>query len=200
MGDPASTAKRKFRDARTRTRTGSSRQQDAFHRQLIAARLAARLTQSELGERIGTTQSAIARLESGTINPTVETLSRLADVVGLRFEIAPNSGLTAHDLRAKKPSLQDLRARRREILDTAARHGARNIRIFGSVARGDADATSDVDILVDIAEDVHGFAYFGLLEDLRRALADLIGYDVDVVDSAGLREIRKRVLEEAVPL
>jgi predicted nucleotidyltransferase len=53
---------------------------------------------------------------------------------------------------------------------------------------------------VDIAADVHGFAYFGLLEDLRRALADLIGYDVDVVDSAGLREIRERVLEEAVPL
>ena len=66
---------------------------------VVAARLAAGVTQSELASRIGTTQSAIARLEGGSITPTVETLSRLADVVGLRFEIAPSSGLTAHDIR-----------------------------------------------------------------------------------------------------
>ena len=54
------------------------------------------------------------------------------------------------------------------------------------MARRDADATSDVDFLVDLVADAHGFAYFGLLEDLRRAFSDLIGYDVDVVDSAAL--------------
>ncbi len=121
-------------------------------------------------------------------------------MVGLRFEIAPNSGLTAHDVTKGKPTLQDLRARRHEILDIAARYGARNIRVFGSVGRGDADAASEVDILVDFAADAHGFAYFGLLEDLRRALTDVIGYDVDVVDSAGLRDMRERVLAAAVPL
>ena len=68
------------------------------------------------------------------------------------------------------------------------------------MARGDANATSDVDILVDLVADARGFAYFGLLEDLRRAFTDLIGFDVDVVDSAGLRDMRERVLEEAVPL
>ena len=68
------------------------------------------------------------------------------------------------------------------------------------MARGDADATSDVDILVDLVADAHGFAYFGLLEDLRRAFTDLIGYEVDVVDSAALRDMRERVLEAAVPL
>ena len=99
-----------------------------------------------LAGRIGTTQSAIARLESGTITPTVETLSSLADLVGLRFEIAPDSGLTAHDIRDRKPTLQDLRARRHEILRIAATRGARNVRVFGSVARGNADAASDVDI------------------------------------------------------
>jgi predicted nucleotidyltransferase/DNA-binding transcriptional regulator YiaG len=200
MGDPGSARKRKSRDARSRTVDPSSRQRDAFQHQLVAARLAAGLTQSELAARIGTTQSAIARLESGTITPTVETLSNLADVVGLRFEIAPKSGLTAHDLTDRKPTLQDVRARRHEILQIAITHGARNIRVFGSVARGEADATSDVDILVDLVADVHGFAYFGLLEDLRRALTDVIGYDVDIVDSAGLRDMRERVLEEAVPL
>jgi uncharacterized protein len=200
MSDAAPTVKRKTQAARSRTATRRSRQRDAFQDQLVAARLAAGLTQSELATRIGTTQSAIARLEGGTITPTVETLSRLADAVGLRFEIAPSSGLTAHNLTVRKPTLQDVRARQQEILEIAARHGARNIRVFGSVARGDADATSDVDLLVDLVADARGFAYFGLLEDLRRAFTDLIGYDVDVVDSAGLRDMRERVLEEAVPL
>jgi len=200
MGDPGSAVKGKTRAARSRTAAPSSHQRDAFQHKLVAARLAAGLTQSELAARIGTTQSAIARLESGTITPTVETLGSLADVVGLRFEIAPNSGLTAYDVRDRKPTLQDLRARRHEILRIAATHGARNVRVFGSVARGDADAASDVDILVDLAADVHGFAYFGLLEDLRRALTDVIGYDIEIVDSAGLRDMRDRVLEEAVPL
>src|SRR5437879_6949786 len=200
MADSASTVKRKNRGARSRAATPSSRQRDGFQDQLVAARLAAGLTQSELATRIGTTQSAIARLEGGTVTPTVETLSRLADVVGLRFEIAPGRGLTAHELKERAPTLQDLRARRHEILEIAARHGARNIRVFGSVARGDADATSDVDILVDLVADAHGFAYFGLLEDLRRAFTDLIGYEVDVVDSAALRDMRERVLEAAVPL
>jgi len=200
MADSASTVKRKNRGARSRAATPSSRQRDGFQDQLVAARLAAGLTQSELATRIGTTQSAIARLEGGTVTPTVETLSRLADVVGLRFEIAPGRGLTAHELKERTPTLQDLRARRHEILEIAARHGARNIRVFGSVARGDADATSDVDILVDLVADAHGFAYLGLLEDLRRAFTDLIGYEVDVVDSAALRDMRERVLEAAVPL
>lgn len=80
-------------------------------------------------------------------------------------------------------TLEDLRARREEIVRIAAAHGASNVRVFGSVARGAADAASDVDVLVDLATDAEGFAYFGVLEDLRRALADLLGHDLDVVDS-----------------
>jgi len=68
------------------------------------------------------------------------------------------------------------------------------------VARGDSDAGSDVDILVDIATDAGGFAYFGLLEDLRRALVSALGCEVDVVDSAGLDRLRDPVLRDAVPL
>ncbi len=97
-------------------------------------------------------------------------------------------------------TLDALRARRDEILRLAAAHGASNIRIFGSVARGKADALSDVDVLVDVSPDSAGFAYFGRLEDLRRALSDLLGCDVDIVDSEALRHMRKRVLDEAIPL
>lgn len=79
-------------------------------------------------------------------------------------------------------TLEALRARREEIVRIAAAHGASNVRVFGSVAWGEADAASDVDVLVDLATDAEGFAYFGVLEDLRRALADLLGHDLDVVD------------------
>jgi uncharacterized protein len=99
-------------------------------------------------------------------------------------------------------TLEDLRSRRSEILHIASQFGAYNIRIFGSVARGDAIPESDVDILVDIDVDANssGFAYFGLIADLRRALSSVVGRDVDVIDSAGLRRLRERVNREAVPL
>jgi predicted nucleotidyltransferase len=101
----------------------------------------------------------------------------------------------------EKPlTLESLRARRAEILRIAAEYGARNVRVFGSVARGEADQRSDVDLLVDIPGDVGGFDYFGRLDDLRRALSDVIGRDVDLVDSAGLRRLRARILGEAIAL
>jgi predicted nucleotidyltransferase len=53
---------------------------------------------------------------------------------------------------------------------------------------------------VDIVSDARGFAYFGLLEDLRRDLEALLGRKVDVMDSAALKRTRERVLAEAVPL
>ena len=84
-----------------------------------------------------------------------------------------------------------------EILRIAARHGAKNIRVFGSVARGDADAASDVDVLVDMEPGRSLLDMGGLLMDLQ----DVLGCPVDVVTERGLRpRIRDRVLKEAVPL
>lgn len=107
-------------------------------------------------------------------------------------------------------TLEGLRARRDEILRIAAAHGAENERVFGSMARGEADSASDVDLLVDIVADVHGFDYFGLLEDLRRALEELLDRKVDVVNgttlgripslSRAVRRMQQRILREAVPL
>jgi len=98
------------------------------------------------------------------------------------------------------PTLELLRARRDEIVRIASAHDASNVRVFGSVARGDADAKSDVDFLVDIETEADGFAYFGLLDDLLQALTAELSRKVDVVDSAGLNRLRERVLSEAVPL
>ncbi len=94
--------------------------------------------------------------------------------------------------------MQDLLRRNRdEILRLAAAHGARNIRVFGSVARGEADEESDVDFLVDLEPGRSLLDLGGLLMDMR----ELLGRRVDVVTEKGLRpRIRDRVFREAVPL
>jgi predicted nucleotidyltransferase len=90
-----------------------------------------------------------------------------------------------------------LQAKRQEILAIAAKHGAYNVRVFGSVARGEADAASDVDILVELEPGRSLFDLGGVLMDLE----DLLGCKVDVVTVRGLRKrIRERVIKEAVPL
>jgi predicted nucleotidyltransferase len=90
-----------------------------------------------------------------------------------------------------------LKNERRHIIGIAERHGARNVRVFGSAARGEADAGSDIDFLVELEAGRTLFDLGGLLSDLQ----DLLGCKVDVVTERGLRaRIRERVLREAVPL
>lgn len=90
-----------------------------------------------------------------------------------------------------------LKQKREDILHIASRRGAYNVRIFGSVARGEADSKSDIDLLVDMEPGRSIFDLGGLLMDLQ----ELLGHNVDVVTERGLRErIRKRVLKEAIPL
>lgn len=86
---------------------------------------------------------------------------------------------------------------RNEILQLAHKYGARNVRMFGSVARGDAREDSDLDVLVDLESGRSLFDLGGLLMDLE----NLLGCRVDVVTAKGLRErIRSRVLKESIPL
>ncbi len=92
---------------------------------------------------------------------------------------------------------QILKQKRADILRVAARHGARNVRVFGSVARGDADAASDVDFLVDMEPGRTLLDLGGLLYDLQ----ELLGRPVDVVTTKGLRErIRAAVLKDALSI
>jgi uncharacterized protein len=94
-------------------------------------------------------------------------------------------------------SLREFRARRQRVLELAERHGARNVRVFGSVARGEGAVASNLDLLVDLEPGRS-------LVDLGSLLAELeaeLGVRVDVVTEAGLRPtVRERVLRDAVPL
>ncbi len=95
------------------------------------------------------------------------------------------------------PIERRLHEKRTEILQIAASHGATNVRVFGSVARGEAGPESDVDFLVTREPGRSLFDLGGLLMDLR----DLLDCEVDVVTEAGVRtRIRRRVFEEAKPL
>jgi predicted nucleotidyltransferase len=93
--------------------------------------------------------------------------------------------------------LDALRLRRDEILERAALRGARNVRVFGSLARGEARAGSDVDLLVEMDSGRSLIDLVGLGQDLE----DLLGTRVDVLSAAGVStHLRERIVGEAVPL
>jgi predicted nucleotidyltransferase len=86
---------------------------------------------------------------------------------------------------------------REQILDLATRHGARNVRVFGSLARGEGGESSDLDLLVTLGEGRSLLDLVGLKQDLE----DLIHRPVDVVTDRALSPyLRERVLSEAIPL
>jgi hypothetical protein len=99
-----------------------------------------------------------------------------------------------------RPVQVDLRlvvSRREAIMSAARRRGAVNVRVFGSVARGEADGSSDIDFLVDLEPGRSLLDLGGLLMDLQ----EVLGTPVDVVTEKGLRpRLRERVLREAVSL
>lgn len=92
---------------------------------------------------------------------------------------------------------EQLTQKREEILAIAARRGASNVRIFGSVVRGEERKNSDVDFLVDFTPETSLLTHAGLVVDLQK----LLGRKVDVVPAKALKlRIKDRVLSEAVPL
>ncbi len=95
------------------------------------------------------------------------------------------------------PTLADLRSKRAEILRLAALYGASNVRVFGSVARGEAGALSDVDFLVTFQPGYRLLDHIGLKQDLE----DLLGCKVDVAIDRTLRdEYRLGILRDVVAL
>lgn len=95
----------------------------------------------------------------------------------------------------EKPSLNFLQQNRENILAIAQKHGAKNVRVFGSVARGEANEQSDIDFLIDYDLDkITPWFPAGLLLDLE----GLLGFRVDVVTDEGLKpRIKERVIKEA---
>ena len=94
-------------------------------------------------------------------------------------------------------TLAELRRQRDRIVALAERHGAHNVRVFGSVARGQANPESDVDLVVDFERGRSLMDHGELMMDLE----EVLGCRVEVVSERGLRDrFRARVLADAVPL
>ena len=97
---------------------------------------------------------------------------------------------------AAGPSMAELVRMREGILAVAARHGASNVRVFGSVARGDADAASDVDFLVDFEASRSLVDVAGLILDLQ----EILGVPVDVIEASTLQPEDEHILIDMVAL
>jgi predicted nucleotidyltransferase len=94
-------------------------------------------------------------------------------------------------------SLDDLRSLRREILSAASRHGARDVRVFGSIVRGEEHSNSDIDLLVDVEAGRSLLDIIGLEQELE----ELLGRRVEVLTVGGLSPyLERQILAEAAPL
>ncbi len=98
------------------------------------------------------------------------------------------------------PDLDELRRRRAAIQRLARSERASNVRVFGSVARGDSTVTSDYDLVVDLDPEVGGFEAFDRLDRLERLLAELLSRPVHVVTARHDSDFTRRVLRDAVAL
>ena len=163
---------------------------------LFEVRTRAGLTQAELARRAGTSQSAVARYESGAASPSVSTLSRLLRAAGRRLVVKSEDVGSSIDLSGRR--MRRLRANRQRIHRAVRDVGASNARVFGSVARGEDTPGSDIDMLVDM--DVNTRGVLPLIR-LRRELESIVGEPVDVATPSLLKpEIAKHAVAEAVPL
>ncbi|HUW88170.1 MAG TPA: helix-turn-helix domain-containing protein [Candidatus Paceibacterota bacterium] len=152
------------------------------------------LTQAELAQRAGTSQSAIARYENGNASPSTTTLLRLLKAAGYELDVMVRK---TPPLNLSGSRAQKIRLSKTTIKSIMKKAGASNIRLFGSVVRGQDTATSDIDFLVDF--DLSK----GLLPILRlnEELSDLLEDRVEVSPVGVLKEeVLKKALSEAVPL
>jgi predicted nucleotidyltransferase len=101
------------------------------------------------------------------------------------------------DAPRRRVTLDEVRAHRDEIYEIGRRYGVSNIRVFGSVARGEADEHSDLDLLIDVAPEHGLFSMAGFAIDVE----ELMGVFTQVATVAGLKSrIRDRVVAQAVPV
>jgi len=154
------------------------------------------MSQQELAARAGVTQSVISAYESGHRQPAIPTLAALVDATGNKLVM----GLRRPPRRMGRltgPVGRRVRRRRHDMVAAAAAHGVRNLRVFGSVARGQDRPDSDVDLLVDLPP---GLGLFGLGR-VQDELEAILGTRVDLVPAQDLKPgVRARVEHELVAL
>jgi len=163
---------------------------------LRKARRQTGLSQVELAMRAGVTQSVISAYESGHRQPAIPALAALVDAAG--YELVVDVRRQPRRLgRLSGPVGRRVRRRRHDLIAAAAAHGVRNLRVFGSVARGEDRPDSDVDLLADLPPDL------GLFE-LGRVEAELeaiLGSRVDLIPADDLKlGTRERVERDLVAL
>jgi predicted nucleotidyltransferase len=158
------------------------------------ARITSGLTQAELAARAGTSQAAIARYESDRVSPSVSTLERVLRAAGVELVI---SGAQANQTDLSSEKAQLVRRHKVEIIELARTHGARNVRLFGSVARVEDTFESDIDFLVKTPDE----NALSIAISLQAALESLLGCKVDVSPESILKpNVRKAALREAVTI
>ncbi len=163
---------------------------------LRQARKRAGLSQAELAARAGMTQSVISAYESGHREPSVPALAALVDAAG--YELALGLWRQPRRLRSLSgPVGRRVRRYRHELISAAAARGAQNLRVFGSVARGEERPDSDVDLLADLPA---GMSLLGLGR-LEAELEAILGTRVDLIPAADLKPgVRDRVERDMVAL
>ena len=154
------------------------------------------MSQVELAMRAGVTHSVISAYESGHRQPAIPALAALVDAAG--YELVVDVRRQPRRLgRLSGPVGRRVRRRRHDLIAAAAAHGVRNLRVFGSVARGEDRPDSDVDLLADLPPDL------GLFE-LGRVEAELeaiLGSRVDLIPADDLKlGTRERVERDLVAL
>lgn len=154
------------------------------------ARTRAGLSARELAEVAGVSASTVVRVERGQMNPTVSMLERLLNAAGTDLVIM------SRPRAAVAPTVGAIRRYAPTIRKIASRHGGSNVRIVGSVARGKARHSSDVDLLMDVASGT-GLFEIARMED---ELADSLPWRVDVITSGAIRGRLSHLQAEAVPL
>lgn len=163
---------------------------------LHRARIDAGLTQMELAFLAGITQSVISAYESGRRQPALPMLSALVDAAG--FDLVIDVRRQPRRLACLSgPVGRRVRRARRDLAATAAAHGVTNLRVFGSVARGEDRRDSDVDLLADIPP---GMSLIGLGQ-VRADLEAVLGSTVDLVPADSVKDaIRERAMADLVAL
>ena len=161
------------------------------------ARTRARLSQAALAVRAKTSQPAIARYEAGVASPSLSTLERILAASNRSLVLTAPRRLRRARQRSPGHRLALLRERRSELLTAARRHGIRDVRVFGSVARGDETPESDVDLLVDLDPERSLLDVIGFQQEAE----DILGLGVDVAVPRMLKErVRARAMREARPI
>ncbi|MGY1840678.1 MULTISPECIES: helix-turn-helix domain-containing protein [unclassified Modestobacter] len=166
------------------------------------ARSRAGLTQAQVAERAGVTQSVISVYESGRRQPSLPVLLDLVAASGHRVDVtlvpaAPEVAESASRRPLSGPLGRRVLRHREQLGACLAARGARLIGVFGSVARGADGPESDVDLLIDLP------ASAGLFElgRMRRDLEELLGVPVDLVPASGLKsDVRAEIDADLIEL